>query len=928
MLHDLQRDVLVREAGDLGMSAMHGSLLWSLAKRCCGVSDKVTRVSLSDVDWSSLVRCRVDDRAPTDAVLYGRQHLSYHLGAVCERTTVSESDASAASALSDARRALVHDVALNVAWIVGRCVCSGSVAGAVGDVAAAERVINYESHARRSDAVPLTSASVRGALGAPSTAELRVLGWVRRALELSDLVIRRDIARCASYLWASLEPVTRACDDVGARQLLDDVVRALDVCRRKACVDAGGGWLAVSSAGEMSAASALVCSLPGHGGTVRCVAVGCMNDAGRCCIVSGADDATVRVWDLGTFECVHELKGHRERVSCVSDVFVGADGRHMVASGSEDKSVRLWDVGGGTCVRMLEGHTDWVVGLSRMFTDDERRRCVASCSFDMSIRVWDVDTGACIGVLTGHEKSLECVSVVGTVDSRLLLASGSYDCTVRLWNIATQTCVGIMRGHTDWVWCVSDGMSDAAGASLVASGSADHTVRLWNTRLGECVRVLSGHGNYVNIVTCGIRVDGRLVLASGSGDGSVRLWDIDTGACVAVVAVSGGPVWTVSDSVDDGARGGDSRVFVATGSFDGVVRVWDARSAVRSHSSTRGNDRLDTRADVTCVSNGFAADCGCMVALGCADGAVAVWNADAGERVRDMSGHTRAVISVTSGFCNASGTQLIASGSEDKTLRLWDVGTGVQVHALTGHSDWVTTVSSGFGDAGTEAGRVLIASGSNDTTVRLWDVDSGMCTRVLAGHTAGVRCISECFSDVGTGRGRRFIASGLDDKTARVWDVSLGECVHVLSEHCERVTSVSGGIVDDRGGVLVASASGDKTIRLFDAATGACARTLAGHSHFVRSVSGGFVDASGCRCIASTSKDITLRVWDVSTGAEVSVVSANEEMGFSCARRAWMVSVVSNGGRCRLAMVAGERLVVIERLLGGVAAPLWPDDGR
>jgi hypothetical protein len=66
----------------------------------------------------------------------------------------------------------------------------------------------------------------------------------------------------------------------------------------------------------------------------------------------------------------------------------------------------------------------------------------------------------------------------------------------------------------------------------------------------------------------------------------------------------------------------------------------------------------------------------------------------------------------------------------------------------------------------------------------------------------------------------------------------------------------------------------------------------------------------------------------VSTGAEVSVVSANEEMGFSCARRAWMVSVVSNGGRCRLAMVAGERLVVIERLLGGVAAPLWPDDGR
>jgi hypothetical protein len=44
MLHDLQRGVLLREAGDGGMSAMHGLLLWRLASICCGVPDGPSRL--------------------------------------------------------------------------------------------------------------------------------------------------------------------------------------------------------------------------------------------------------------------------------------------------------------------------------------------------------------------------------------------------------------------------------------------------------------------------------------------------------------------------------------------------------------------------------------------------------------------------------------------------------------------------------------------------------------------------------------------------------------------------------------------------------------------------------------------------------------------------------------------------------------------
>jgi WD40 repeat protein len=925
MLHDLQRDVLVREAGNVGLSAMHGSLLWSLAKRCCGVLDVTTCGGFRDVDWSTLLGLAMSHVSfpVSDVVAYAVEHLSYHLGAMCDAMISSGSSSVQVDDmvifLSDARHALVHGVAWNVSWLIGRCVCGGgSVAGVDGDVVVAERVLQRELSCRGG------SSSMFLDDAAALKAALRVLGWVRRALELCGLVIRRDVGRCASYLWASLEPVMRCCDDDGAQHLLGDVVCALDVCRRSACVDGGGGWLAVSSVGEMSAASALVQKLEGHTKPVTCVVVGCMESSGRRCLVSGSADRTLRVWDVDTFECIHELRGHSGEVRCVSDVFVGGDGRHMVASGSGDKSVRVWDVGSGTFVRVLEGHSESVNGLSSMFVDTAGCRCVASALLDGSICVSDVESGACVGVMNGHGDAVRCVSVIGTVDGRQLLASGSDDRTGRLWDVASLECVRVLHGHGGSVTCVSCVVVGDSDRVLVASGSCDCTVRLWDVRTGEGIYELSGHSSGVTSVSSRIiNPDGCRLLASGSLDGSMRLWNVASGKCVSGVLVASDGRLAVSDGFDGGGSVG--RVLVATGTEeDGDVRVWDVRSILQSQSS-RGSDRGVT---VTCVSNSFDyPDSGrCVVASGRGDGSVALWDVDSGGYVGVLPGHTEGVTCVSSAFI-ASGRQLLASCSADKTVRLWDVttvGRGQCYRVLTGHKKSVTSVSSGFVDGtGRITTRMLIASGSIDRTVRLWDVDTGMCLRVLnlKGHSSSVGCVSECYSGIGSGR--RLIASGSDDETVRVWDVDTGECVRVLSGHCNLVTSVSTGIVDGSGRQLLASATWE-TIRLWDAVAGECVRVLKGHSGMVRCVTSGFVDGSGRHCIASTGSDGTLRVWDVSTGAAVSLVSPNEEMGFSCTRDAGRVSIVSSGGKCRLAIVAGGRLVVVEQLTLARAVVMLP----
>jgi WD40 repeat protein len=62
--------------------------------------------------------------------------------------------------------------------------------------------------------------------------------------------------------------------------------------------------------------------------------------------------------------------------------------------------------------------------------------------------------------------------------------------------------------------------------------------------------------------------------------------------------------------------------------------------------------------------------------------------------------------------------QWIASCSADKSVRLWNVADGKEVKNLSGHTNWVYSLSF------TSDGSTL-ATGSADETVRLWSLTAG-----------------------------------------------------------------------------------------------------------------------------------------------------------------------------------------------------------
>ncbi|XP_026888483.2 WD repeat-containing protein 38 isoform X4 [Electrophorus electricus] len=229
---------------------------------------------------------------------------------------------------------------------------------------------------------------------------------------------------------------------------------------------------------------------------------------------------------------------------------------------------------------------------------------------------------------------------------------------------------------------------------------------------------------------------------------------------------------------------------ILTCSDDGSLYLWEASSAdllakARGHTGRSGR---------TC-SVSLSPQCPCRLPL-----TVYVL-------LTRRSGHRRSVETVS---FSADGRRL-ASGGWDNKVFLWDAQSGEKERELLAHSAAVQ--SSAF-----STDSQCLATGSWDRSVRVWGLHGDEEVVTLEGHRGNVACL--CFSTVG------LLASGSWDGTVRVWSVKSRTCVFVL-EGSERVWVRCVAFSTD-GLVLASTAEGD-TVNIWDMVDGRCLKHLQGH---------------------------------------------------------------------------------------------------
>ncbi|XP_042353328.1 telomerase protein component 1 isoform X2 [Plectropomus leopardus] len=233
---------------------------------------------------------------------------------------------------------------------------------------------------------------------------------------------------------------------------------------------------------------------------------------------------------------------------------------------------------------------------------------------------------------------------------------------------------------------------------LMVVGTGQGMLHFINTLTGQEVKSLVSSCD--GISSCVFLKDGRL--ATTSFDGRIEIWDIGSGCRTALIEGHTNAI-TASDITAD-------RKHLATVSLDFMLKVW---------SSTKGNEvaALPSSSPLNCVT--FDPE-GHLLAAGCWNGNVTVWNWLQNKTLATLSGHQRSVRSLS--FSPSS--SMLCSGSVSGEVRVWSVPTSTCVGCFQAHCG--ATEALTFLDEGSK----LLSAGS-DHMLQLWSGGLGRSVTAL-----------------------------------------------------------------------------------------------------------------------------------------------------------------------------------------------------
>lgn len=644
---------------------------------------------------------------------------------------------------------------------------------------------------------------------------------------------------------------------VGRLLALDNPEIAAFVARIQA--PARATWLRPQQATLDAPGGMLTMTLVGHQREVT--ALGADADYRR--LVSGSNDATLRVWNCADGKAVAEIDRFRLGVRGVSVFARGS----LALVGSADGRVELLDLEThGRVARLAVADRSAVTALA-VSADGRVGLCA---SRDGRLRVWDIAERSLRHTIQAHKERVTSVAI--SADG-LRAVSGSDDGVLRVWNLEPPGPRRTLSGHADAV----NGVALSPDGRTLLSASSDRTLKLWDAEQGLVLKTLTGHTAGVTAVA--VAADGRRAV-SGSSDGSARLWDLESGETLAVLRGHSDAVTAV---VIDAAGGR-----AATGSADRSIKLWRL-------DTVPGAPPVEAHAgSAVCVV--ISGD-GSLCASGGTDGSILVRSINSGRTVCTIAAHDGPVLSLAfteDGSC-------VLSAGVDARFSLWAIATGEGYAVPLRHlAPIVHCAYSGVA-------RHLITA-CRDHFLYLWDVPGGALisrygTRRLFDHliTPAPRRAELPFSEElldtylagetvfdvvivrmsGDGRHALLSATARDAGSLRPAVAAAppaGSCLLVFELASGSVRSLSdlqpeviSAFALDATGVRLLWARSDHSLELWDLDRGERLATLDGHTDRVNAVA---FSPQGDRAF-SCGRDRTLRTWNLATRQTIASFTAD-----------------------------------------------------
>lgn len=357
-------------------------------------------------------------------------------------------------------------------------------------------------------------------------------------------------------------------------------------------------------------------------------------------------------------------------------------------------------------------------------------------------------------------------------------------------HLAVGTDVGV------WLYDVSDGKETALfterigqvntlafsqdGKTLASGGHNNPEIQLWDMHTDSKLANFSSRGSLVTIAFS----QDSTTLTSLDFMNIIR-WNVDTGSkdtefpLLHVDANSKVSQYGKIDSYEAVVLSKDGSS-LATGTREGRIRLWETTTGKRNkdlngHAKVKPSNKVD----MSILTLAFSPD-GKIVASGCIDNTVQLWDTEIGVKLATLLGHKGWVTALA---FSADGKTL-ASGDANKAIKLWDVDTHKERATLLGHKNTICALT--FMPDAAPAYSGCLASGSNDGTIRFWDQHNGKeLVTFTNGHTESVKAVA--FSEDGT-KLTAVAFNGIAD----VWDLKTNhKLVTFIDGHCDSTAGVA-----------------------------------------------------------------------------------------------------------------------------------------